>query len=50
MEEVTGRRGRKRKQLLDDVKGGKKIVDIERGGTRSHSSLWKRLWTYRKTD
>jgi hypothetical protein len=28
----------------------KEILDIERGGTRSHSSLRKRLWTCRKTD
>ena len=44
--EVTGRRGRRRRKLLDDLK--------ERGGySGSHymeSSLWKRLWTSRKTD
>jgi len=44
--EVTGRRGRRRRKLLDDLK--------ERGGySRSHyveSWLWKRLWTCRKTD
>jgi hypothetical protein len=50
--EMTGRRGRRRKQLLDDLKK-KKILDIERGRTRSHpmeNSLWKRLRTCRKTD
>jgi hypothetical protein len=51
--EMTGRRGRKRKQLLDDLKGKEKILEIESGSTRSHSmenSLWKRLRTCRKTD
>jgi hypothetical protein len=49
--EMTGRRGRRRKQLLDDLRE-KKIMEIERGRTRSHaveSSLWKRLRTCRKT-
>jgi hypothetical protein len=48
--EMTGRRGRRRKQLLD--KGKEKILEIERGSIRSHpveNSLWKRLRTYRKT-
>jgi hypothetical protein len=46
--EMTGRRGRRRKQLLDDLKGKEKILEIERGSTRSHTvenSLWKRLQT-----
>jgi hypothetical protein len=50
--EMTGRRGKRRKQLLDDLEQ-KKILEIERGSTRSHpveNSLWKRLWTCRKTD
>jgi hypothetical protein len=34
--EVNGRRGRRRKQQLDDLKE-KKILEIERGSTRSHS-------------
>jgi len=41
-----GSRGRTCKQLLDDHKE-------KRGSTRSHSvenSLWKRLWSCRKTD
>ena len=48
--EVTGRRGRRRKQLLDDLKEGE---ETERGSTRSPSmenSLWKRLWICRKRD
>jgi hypothetical protein len=51
--EMTGRRGRGRKQLLDDLKGKEKILEIERGSNRSHfveNSLWERLWTYRKID
>jgi hypothetical protein len=43
--EMTGRRGRRRKQLLDDLK--------EKRSTRSHlveNSLWKRLRTCRKTE
>jgi len=42
---VTGRRGRRRLQLLIDLKE-------KRGSTRSHcveNALWKRLWTCRKT-
>jgi len=37
--EVTGRRGRRHKQLLCDPKKGKKkgILEIETGSTRSHS-------------
>ena len=41
-----GSRGRTRKQLLDDLKE-------KRGIIRSYSvenPLWKRLWSYRKTD
>jgi hypothetical protein len=41
------------KQILDDLKEKSEILEIERGSTRSHSmenSLWKRLWTCRKTD
>ena len=51
--DMTGRRGRRRKQLLDDFKGGKRIQETERGSSRYHTvenSLWKRLWTCRKTD
>jgi hypothetical protein len=48
--EVTGRRGRRRKQLLDDIKEKEWIIEIERDSTGSHrveNSLWKRLWTCR---
>jgi len=45
--EVTGIRGRRRKQLLDDLQGNERIRKIERGSTRSQSVenwLRKRLW------
>jgi len=51
MVEVTGRRGRRRKQLLDDLK--ENYMEIERESTRSQpveNSLWKRLSTCHKTD
>jgi hypothetical protein len=44
--EVTGRRGRRCKQLLDDL-NEKRIVEIDRGNSRSRSvenCLWKGLW------
>ena len=50
--EVTGRRGRRRRKLLDDLKE-RKGYSFEGGSSRSHyveSSLWKRLWTCRRTD
>jgi hypothetical protein len=50
---ATGRRRRRGKQLTYDVQEKKKVLEIERGNTRSHSvvnSLRKRLWTLRKTD
>jgi hypothetical protein len=49
---MTGRLGRRHKQLLDDFRENR-ILEIERGNTRSHSlenALRKRLWTSRKTD
>ena len=49
---MTVRRGRRREQLLDDLKK-EGILEIERGCTRSHSaenSLRKGLCTFRKTD
>jgi hypothetical protein len=49
--EATGRRGRRRKKLLDHLK--ERRLSFESGSSRSHyveSSLWKRLWTCRKTD
>jgi hypothetical protein len=51
--EMKGRQGIRRKQLLDDLKGKEKILEIERGSTISYAvenSLWKRLRTCRKTD
>jgi hypothetical protein len=48
---VTGRRGIRRKQLLDDRKK-REDTGNERGSTSSQSvknSLWKRLRTCRKT-
>jgi hypothetical protein len=50
--EVTGRRGRRRKKLLDDLKE-RRGYSFEGGSSRSHyveSSLWKRIWTCRKAD
>jgi hypothetical protein len=41
--EVVGRRGRRRRKLLDDLK--ERILASE-----GESSLWKRLWTCRETD
>jgi ABC-type tungstate transport system permease subunit len=49
---VTAMRGRRRKQLLDDLEN-ERVLEIERGSSRTHSmenSLWKRLWTCHKTD
>ena len=50
--EVMGRRGRRVKQLLDDLKERRATGD-ERRSTRSHpleNWLWKWLWTCRKAD
>ena len=50
---MKGRQGRRRTQLLDDIEDTERIQDIERRSTRSFSvenSLWKRLWTCRKTE
>jgi hypothetical protein len=47
------RRGRRRRKLLGDLKEKKRILSFEGGSSGSHyvgSSLWKRLWTCRKTD
>jgi hypothetical protein len=51
--EVTGRRGRRRKQLLDDLKETRGYWKFKRGSSRSHcveNSSCNRLWTCRKTD
>jgi hypothetical protein len=47
-DKVTGRQGRRRKQLLDALKKNGKILKSETGSTRSPSVenwLWKTLWT-----
>jgi hypothetical protein len=53
--EVAGRQGRRRRKLLDDLKErrGYWILSFEGGSSGSHyveSSLWKGLWSCRKTD
>jgi hypothetical protein len=51
--EVTRRRGRRRKKLLDDLKGKERILSYEGGSSRSHcveESFWRRLWTCRQTE
>ena len=50
--EVEGRRGRMRKHILDYMKEAGGYWKMKRGSTRSQfmlNSLWKRLWTCRKT-
>jgi len=50
--EVTGRQERRRRKLLDDLKE-RRGYSLEGEGSGSHyveSSLWKRLWTCRKTN
>jgi len=42
--EVTGRRGRRRRKLLDDLKEMRGYSHLK------ENWLWKRLWTCRKTD
>jgi hypothetical protein len=54
--EVTGRRGRRHRKLLDNLKerrGEERILSSEGGSSRAQyvdSSFWKRLWTCRETD
>jgi hypothetical protein len=51
--EVSGRRGRRRKNLLVGLKEKETIMEIERWNTRSHSvenCPWYRLWTCREMD
>ena len=51
--EVAGRPRRRGKQLLYDLEGSERIMEIERGSTRSRfveNSRYKKLWTCRKTD
>jgi hypothetical protein len=45
--EVTRRRARRRKKLLDDLKGRERILSSEGGGFKSHyvdESFWRRHW------
>ena len=50
--EVTGRRGRKFRKLLDDFKERRGYCQLKEEAVdrTMESSLWKRLWTCRKTD
>ena len=48
---MSGRQGRRRKQLLDDLKGKERILEIKKEITRSQSvddSLSKNVWSFRK--
>jgi len=48
-----GRQRRSCKQPLNDLKGRKRILEIERGSTRSRCMekyFWKSLGTWRMTD
>ena len=51
--EVTGRRGRRRKKLLDDLKDRRGYCQLKVGSSRSHyveESFWRMLWTCRQTE
>jgi hypothetical protein len=51
--EVTGRRGRRRRKLLNDLYGKERILTSEGGSSKLHyveSWPWKSLWTCRETD
>jgi len=50
--EVTGRRGRRRRVLLDDLKERRGYSHLKEEALDRivESSLWKKLWTCRKTD
>jgi hypothetical protein len=50
---IVSSRNRDKCQMRDASSGEEKILEIERGSTRSYhmeNSLWKRLRTCRKTD
>jgi hypothetical protein len=47
---MTGRRGRRRKQLLDDLKEKRGYWKLKEEALARTLSLWKRPWTCRKTD
>jgi hypothetical protein len=46
--EVKGRRRRRRRKLLDDLKERRGYSHLKEEALES--SIWKRLWTCRKTD
>ena len=50
--EVTGRRGRRRRKLLNDLKERRGYSHLKQEASSHYvdSSLWKRLWTSHKTD
>jgi hypothetical protein len=48
--EMTGRRGRRCKQLLDDLKEKRRYWKLKEEALAMEISLWKRLRTCRKTD
>jgi len=49
--EVTRKRGRRRRKLLDDLKETRGFSHLkEKALDRTMCSLWKRPWTCRKTD
>jgi hypothetical protein len=50
--DVTGRRGRTHRKLLDDLKERRGYCHLKEEGLNStmENSLWKRLWTCHKTD
>ena len=51
--ESKRRQGNRLKQSLVNLKGKNKVLEFEGGSTGSHSvekSLWKWLWTCRRTD
>jgi hypothetical protein len=51
--EVTGRRERRCKHLLNGLKKKERVLEIESRSTRFHfmgNSHWKSLWTCRRTD
>jgi len=49
--EVTKRRGRRHRKLLDDLKERRGYSHLKEEAVEAvKSSLWKRLWTCRKTD
>ena len=48
--EVTGRRGRKRRKLLDELKERRGYSQLKEEALDRTVWIWKRLWTCRKAD